>query len=161
MKKLFSAVVLAVTLAACASSAAPSSISVTRVVSTTSFGMCAGFCVTRLEISRGEAVLFREARRGRGGGANPAVPTQQRFSVALTQSEWQDVQRLAAATNMEALPDVVGCPDCADGGAEGLTIEAGGRAESVSFDFGANLPEAQALLERVRALRAQLTPQED
>jgi hypothetical protein len=160
VKRIWIATIAAFALAACASPATPSPNSVTSVVSTTSFGMCAGFCVTRLTISRGEAVLIREARRGRGAGNYPATPTQQRFSVELTLSEWQEIQRLAAAADLAALPDVVGCPDCADGGAESLTIDGSGGPESVSFEYGATLPPAQALIDRVRALRAQLTPED-
>ena len=159
MMKFAPAFVLALALAACASAAAPPAQSVTRIVSTTSFGMCVGYCTTRLEISEGQAVLVREARGGRGA-PNPAQ-TPQRFTAQLSAAEWQEMQRLAANVDMDALPDVVGCPDCADGGAEGLTIEAASGAESVSFDHGAALPQAQPLLERVRALRARLAPQDN
>ncbi|QGZ95966.1 hypothetical protein DSM104635_02821 [Terricaulis silvestris] len=120
--------------------------------------MCVGYCTTRLEITEGEAVLIREARGGRGA-PNPAqVP--QRFSTPLTAAEWQEIQRLAAATDLTTVPDVVGCPDCADGGAEALTIESPSGAESVSLEFRASLPAAQPLLDRVRALRDRLKPQE-
>jgi len=148
----------ALALTACASAAPPSSGSVTRVVSTTSFGMCVGYCTTRLEVSEGQAVLIREARGGRGA-PNPAQQPQ-RFTAQLTPTEWQEIQRLAANVDMDALPDVVGCPDCADGGAESLTIEGPGGAESVSFDYRASLPQAQQLLDRIRGLRDRLTPQE-
>ena len=145
-------------LAACASAPAATNSSVTRVVSTTSFGMCVGYCTTRLEISEGQAVLIREARAGRGGGG--PVQDTQRFTAPLTPSEWQEIQRLAANVDFDALPDTVGCPDCADGGAEGLTVEGPGGAESVSLEFRATIPQAQPLLDRVRALRERLTPQE-
>lgn len=150
------ALACALTLSACATAPAPSA-SVTRVVSTTSFGMCVGYCTTRLEITEGEAVLIREARGGRGAPDPSAQP--QRFSTPLTPTEWQDIQRLAANTDLTTVPDTVGCPDCADGGAEGLTIESASGAESVSLEFRAELPAAQPLLDRVRALRDRLTPQ--
>lgn len=151
-----SAVAMALALSACASPAATPPASVTRVVSTTSFGMCVGYCSTRLEISEGQAVLIRDSRGGRGG----AVLPEQRFNTPLTPAEWQDIQTLAAATDLTTVPDTVGCPDCADGGAEGLTIESPSGAESVSLEFRAALPAAQPLLDRVRALRDRLTPQE-
>lgn len=147
---------LALVLAGCATAAAPSSGGVTRVVSTTSFGMCVGNCTTRLEISEGQAVLIREARGGRGA-PNP-TQTPQRYTAALTPAEWQDIQRLAASADLDSVPDVVGCPDCADGGAEGLTIESAAGSESVSLEYGAALPPAQPLLDRVRALRERLMP---
>lgn len=148
---------LALALAACASTSPPPQAAVTRVISATSFGMCVGYCTTRLEITEGQAVLIREARGGRGAPEN--LPAQ-RYSTSLTPAEWQDIQRLAANVDFEALPDTVGCPDCADGGAEGLTVEGASAAESVSLEFGASIPQAQPLLERVRAIRARLSPAE-
>jgi hypothetical protein len=160
MTKLSSlaALTLVLVLAACASAGSAPETNITRVVSTTSFGMCVGYCTTRLEISEGQAVLIREARGGRGA-PNPAQ-TPQRYAAPLTPGEWQEIQRLAANVDFDALPDTVGCPDCADGGAESLTVEGPGGAESVSLEFRANIPQAQPLLERVRALRQRLTPRE-
>jgi len=152
----FSAFALTLALAACATPARPPE-SVTRVVSTTSFGMCVGYCTTRLEISEGQAVLIREARGGRGA---PQGLPDQRFARTLTAAEWVEIQRLAAQADLTAVPDVVGCPDCADGGAEGLTIEGASGSESVSLEFRADLPQAQPLLDRVRALRDRLMPRE-
>ena len=78
--------------------------------------------------------------------------------MPLTAAEWRDIQSLAAAADFDALPDVVGCPDCADGGAEGLTVEDAEGAESVSLEFRANVREVQPLLTRVRAIRDRLMP---
>lgn len=154
--KLWLAPIVALALTACANAPAPSA-DVTRVVSTTSFGMCVGYCATRLEITEGQAVLIREARGGRGAPQN--LP-EQRYATELTPAEWQEIQGLAASVDFDALPDTVGCPDCADGGAEGLTVEGPGGAESVSLEFRASIPQAQPLLDRVRALRERLTPEE-
>lgn len=148
--------VLALALAACATAPAPSA-SVTRVVSTTSFGMCVGYCTTRLEITESQAVLIREARGGRGAPQN--LPAQ-RYATPLSAAEWQEIQRLASQADLTRVPDVVGCPDCADGGAEGLTIESGAGSESVSLEFRAELPAAQGLLSRVRGIRDRLMPRE-
>lgn len=145
-------------LTACANTtAAPASATVTRIISTTSFGMCLGYCTTRLEITEGQAVLIREARGGRGAPQN--LP-EQRYTAQLSASEWQDIQRLAANVDFDALPATVGCPDCADGGAEGLTVEGPGGFESVSLEFRAAIPQAQPLLDRVRAIRDRLMPAE-
>jgi hypothetical protein len=158
MVKLGPASIVALALAACASAGSAPATNITRVVSTTSFGMCVGYCTTRLEISEGQAVLIREARGGRGA-PNPAQ-TPQRYTTVLTPGEWQEIQRLAARVDFDAMPDTVGCPDCADGGAESLTVEGPGGAESVSLEFRASIPQAQPLLDRVRALRDRLTPRE-
>lgn len=144
-------------LAACTTSTAPSApTSVRHIVSTTSFGMCVGYCTTRLEISESQAVLIREARGGRGA---PQTLPEQRYTAELTPAEWEEFSRLAADANLSALPDVIGCPDCADGGAESLTITNVAGSRRVSFEFGANIQQAAPLLQRVRALRARLTPE--
>lgn len=143
-------------LAACAGApAAPSG--VRQIVSTTSFGMCVGYCTTRFEIAEGQAVLIREARGGRGAPQN--LPAQ-RFAAELSASEWREISRLAADADISDLPPVIGCPDCADGGAESLTIVDAGASRSISFEHGATIAEAQPLLDRVRALRERLTPDE-
>ena len=146
---------LAAALSACTTAAAPGQAHVRQVVSTTSFGMCVGYCSTRLELSEAGAVLVRSSRGGRGGATLP----DQRFTAALSASEWQEIAQLAANARLGALPDTIGCPDCADGGAESLTI-AGATERTITFEHGARIEEAQPLLERVRALRARLTPAE-
>jgi hypothetical protein len=146
---------LAAALSACTTAAAPEQAQVRQVVSTTSFGMCVGYCSTRLELSEAGAVLVRSSRGGRGGAALP----EQRFTAALSASEWEEIAQLAANARIGGLPDTIGCPDCADGGVESLTI-AGATERTITFEFGARIEEAQPLLERVRALRARLTPAE-
>ena len=117
--------------------------------------MCVGYCSTRLEISEAGAVLTRSSRGGRGGANLP----DQRFTAPLSVGEWREIVQLAADARIGGLPDTIGCPDCADGGAESLTI-AGATERTITFEYGARIGEAQPLLERVRALRARLTPAE-
>ncbi len=149
------AAVAVLSLAACESGAMKPA-AITKVASTTSFGMCVGYCKTTLEISEKEAVLTREAW-GRGAGAN--LPLQ-RLTAPMSAQEWQDIAAAAAAAKIDALPERIGCPDCADGGAESLTIEGPGRAKTITFDHGAAIAEAQPLLDRVRALRTRMLPKE-
>lgn len=145
----------ALALAACASAPATSAGGVTRVVSTTSFGMCVGYCTTELVITEGRAELTRLARGGRGV---PSVAAPQVSSIPLTAGEWQEIQRLASQADFNAVPDVIGCPDCADGGAESLTVQGAGGSETVTLEFRADVRELQPLLTRIRAIRDQLTP---
>jgi hypothetical protein len=148
------AALVALALGACVTNA-PAPTSVRQVVSTTSFGMCVGYCSTRLEISEGGAVLTRSARGGRGGADLP----DQRFAAPLSAGEWAEIAALAANARIVGLPATIGCPDCADGGAESLTI-AGASERTITFEHGARIENAQPLLERVRALRERLTPRE-
>lgn len=146
------AVAAALSIAACDNGTTAAG-SVTQVVSTTSFGMCMGYCKTRLEISPGQAVLVREP----GGRGAPTLPVE-RKTATLTPEEWQEIARLAAAAKIDGLPEVIGCPDCADGGAESLSIVGSGRNKTITFDHGADIKEAQPLLDRVRAIRTRMLP---
>ncbi|MBY0422412.1 MAG: hypothetical protein K2Q06_08920 [Parvularculaceae bacterium] len=127
---------------------------VTRVVSTTSFGMCVGYCTTRLELTEAGAVLTRQGRGGRGVVALP----DQVIRAPLAPGEWREIARLAEAARFEGLPPVIGCPDCADGGAESISVESGGGTKSVSFDHGAKVEGLEGLLEKAREKRAAMTP---
>lgn len=140
----------ALTLTGCASATTPP-VEIRQIVSTTSFGMCVGYCSTRLEISEGQAIFIRDGRGGRGAAELP----DQRFTQTLTPAEWQEFSRLASRTNLDGLPTTIGCPDCADGGAETLSING---ERTVTFDHGASIAEAQPLLERIRALRQRMMP---
>ncbi len=158
LPRIASAVLTLFVLASCQRvTTEPSAI--TKITSTTSFGMCVGYCKTTLEITETEAVLIREAY-GRGAGAD--LPLQ-RLTTPLSAQEWQDIAAAAtaAAAAFDTLPERIGCPDCADGGAESLTLLGPGRDKSVTFDFGASIAGVQPLLEQVRALRLRLTPSED
>ncbi len=92
---------------------------------------------------------------GRGAGANLPV---QRLTAALSSQEWEQMAAAAAAATIDALPETIGCPDCADGGAESLTIVGPKGTKTITFDHGAAIAEAQPLLEQVRALRTRMMP---
>ena len=76
---------------------------------TVSFGFCPPtvYCSSRLEVSPQEAVLTSRAAK--------APHRQVRLPGAV---HWTRVSGALDAAGLRALPDVVGCPDCADGGAE-------------------------------------------
>jgi hypothetical protein len=154
MKFIGLAVVFAAALSATGCGDGTTAGGVTQVASTTSFGMCVGYCTTRMEISKDQAVLVREARGGRGSQDLP----DQRIAAPLQAGEWDEIARLAAAAKIDGLPEVIGCPDCADGGAETLSIVGPGRNKTIKFDHGASIAEAQPLLDRVRAIRTRMMP---
>lgn len=112
-----------------------------------------GYCKTRLEISPGNAVLVREP----AGGDEPTLPVE-REEEALTPQEWQEIAPLAAEAKIDGLPGVIGYPDCADGGAESLSIVGPGRNKTITFEHGAKIEGAAPLRERVRALQTKMTP---
>ena len=74
-------------------------------------------------------------------------------TAAITAEEWSTLTAAVDRQRFEALPGTVGCPDCADGGAESLEVVSADWQRRVTFEFGAVMPELQPLLDRVRGLR--------
>jgi hypothetical protein len=47
--------------------------------------------------------------------------------------------------------NVIGCPDCADGGGEWIEVSVAGESHRVTFDNGANIEAIQPLIELMRS----------
>lgn len=118
---------------------------------TTSFGFCAptAYCNTRLELQPRQAVLTYESRQR-------AAVVHRR---ALSDAEWSRVADALDEAALRALPPVVGCPDCADGGAEGMSVTFGdGQSDGVTFEYGASVDGVKAVVDALRAVRATFEP---
>lgn len=140
---------LALLLAACGGgspAAAPSDVLAIRA--TTSFGFCVGYCRSTLEIS-GERATYRLV------DPRAALPDVER-TVTVAAAEWDALRSAVDRSRIESLPGVIGCPDCADGGAESLEVVADDWSRSITFEYQAAVPSIQPLLDRVRALRQRL-----
>ncbi|MCC7437569.1 MAG: hypothetical protein IT211_03640 [Armatimonadetes bacterium] len=116
----------------------------------TSFGMCAGYCLRSLQIDSTN-LLYIKRSWGRGGGGLP----DSLFADTIPHNQWLALQQ-AVANEYAAfakLDTIIGCPDCADGGAEWIEIEQKGTVRRVTFEYGAELPEIKTLLGAVRDIR--------
>lgn len=113
-----------------------------------SFGMCAGLCITEVVINPTQIVMERKAWR-----ANVANQTCQR---AISAQEWQKLTKAVDFNTFKALPETIGCPDCADGGAEWIEIVSQEQAKKVTFEYGKDVPQITNLLTEVRKLRESL-----
>jgi hypothetical protein len=140
---------LAFTLAGCGSSPTQSDADIAVIRSTTSFGFCVGYCKATLEITPERMVFLEESPRG------DRAPRQR--SAAITTEEWNALVAAVDRAKIESLPAQIGCPDCADGGAESLEVVGAEWQRRVTFEFGASIAELQPLLERVRALRTRVS----
>jgi hypothetical protein len=143
------AVAVALSTGACGESAnRPSDVSLIEWSS--SFGFCppTAYCTTRLRITGTQAVLTRESRQ-----SPPLSETTQ-----LSASEADALARAAAQVRFEGLGPVIGCPDCADGGAETVSVTAAGQQRTVTFEFNADVDALEPLLGQLRSLVARLRP---
>lgn len=143
------AAAVALTMGACGESTSGAS-DVTRVEWSASFGFCppAAYCTTRLLVTGTEAVVTLESRES---------PTLRNI-VQLDGDEADSLAHAAALARFEGLGPVIGCPDCADGGAETLMVTAAGRRRTVTFEFNASVRELEPLLSQTRSLAARIRP---
>jgi hypothetical protein len=143
-----------VTLAACSTEsrvAGPTDpVPVTAIRTTTSFGFCLGYCRATLEVTANGMTYIEESPRG---GLPPV-----RRTAEVSASEWRLLTESVNRAAFEALPATVGCPDCADGGAESLEVLSRDWQRGVTFEFGATIPQLEPLLERMRMLRGRFPP---
>ena len=136
---------LALVLSGCGDHAtAPNSDANIQIVS----GLENGWVGSGHEIRALPAVVQRDTWDRHGG---PRTTQTTRIDAAT----WQALIAAIDETALAALPEVIGCPGCADGPTEWLEVRRGAFQKSVRFspwdDLGA---KNAALLQQVRALRA-------
>ena len=120
-------------------------------VHTTSFGFChpRAYCSSRLELFPRQAVMTYESR------ALGTVVQRQAVDTAL----WTRALEALDADALRALPDVVGCPDCADGGAESVAVTFGdGAVDRVTFEYNDDVTGIEGLVDALRELRTSFAP---
>ena len=84
------------------------------------------------------------------------VPQVFEGEVVTAPEEFQELLGAVDMQALQALPNVLGCPDCADGGAEWIEVEIGNTLKRVTFEYGAAIPSIQPLLDLVRERRAEI-----
>lgn len=96
-----------------------------------SHGMCMGYCTQEFEL-KGDGLL---ARRKGGGRGDPAThPADQEQTVALDKATIDGAMAKFDAAVFDAAAEVIGCPDCADGGRCWVEVVRDGKSRMVSFD---------------------------
>jgi hypothetical protein len=112
----------------------------------TSFGMCAGYCTTMLEVSPTSATLTETSR-------DPVRQPTRTRTLPLSPSEWQRIQAAVEPNVFTSVAGVHGCPDCADGGAEWIELKTAQSVARVTFQYGQAPPAIARLQGEIRALR--------
>lgn len=106
----------------------------------TSFGMCAGWCVRRIDLDTAPdfadapTVTLVASNRLEGGG-------EATITATLTDTGASQLATAAASLEDVTIDEVYGCPDCADGGASSLTVARGVELVTTIYDFGDPPPE--------------------
>jgi hypothetical protein len=114
--------------------------------------MCIGYCLFDYEFN-GTLVTLTQTEASRNP-RNPAKTCQ----FTISDDVWNALK--TAAANVDAFtkqPDRIGCPDCADGGAEYIELQTGDQKHRVTFEYGSGtIPGFEPLVEALRAQRKAL-----
>ena len=111
----------------------------------TSFGMCVGYCVNNLVITN-ETVTFTKSKNG----SNPETKT---CTSAISTTDVNVMKDLINTAEVAKLPETIGCPDCADGGAEWVAITHNGKVQKVVFEYGKAPAALTQVVVKFRALK--------
>ncbi|WP_435355351.1 hypothetical protein [Emticicia sp. SJ17W-69] len=115
----------------------------------TSFGMCIGPCRKEMNLVKNDLVFTVYTTEGRG--AVGGVP--QSYKEKLTNLYASNIIQNIDFEAFKKLPEVIGCPDCADGGAEWIEIIKDDSKHKVTFEFGTSPKEIEKLVQLLREKR--------
>ena len=113
----------------------------------TSQGMCMGYCEFEYELRRDRLIGTRKA----GGRSSTADYPTQVEEVTITSEQYAQV-RAAVDADFWTAPEVIGCPDCADGGRCWIEIQAGERKKLVASDCMAGAGQVAVLAGVLRTM---------
>ena len=111
----------------------------------TSFGMCVGYCKRDVSI---DSVYTSYSCAGWTKDLQPTL-----YKVQTTKSAWDSVKVLINNKAFFELPATIGCPDCADGGAEWVEVKLlNGTAHKVVFEYNNEPQQLQGSIAKLRQI---------
>lgn len=124
-------------------------IHIKSISSGTSFGECLGYCLRSINITRSPLQLISSKKPHWNEVQYPSVERKYSFTFA----QWQDLIALLDLDLIQSLDDRIGCPDCADGGAEWIQVDWSTKTKRITFEYGKLVSGIEELIKRMRLLR--------
>lgn len=116
-----------------------------------SFGMCNGYCFNEYTYNESSAIKY-----SKGWGRTDLSNYPDKFDTTdFSTKDWDNLLSTFDTVKFYALPEIIGCPDCADGGAEWVEIVTKDKTVKVTFEFGNNITEISGLLTLLREIEKQ------
>ena len=110
------------------------------------FGFCGGYCKSEVEIVNRDVVFIASS------WSDPNYPyTMLNGNISI--QEWDSLIESVDMDSFLSLDDIIGCPDCADGGGEWIEITKVAAIRRVMFEYGKTVEPIQNLIEKVRVIR--------
>lgn len=111
----------------------------------TSFGMCVGYCRQSIEITSTNTELTMSG----WSETLKTITCNEKTDTAI----WNSLLKEINISSFNALQETIGCPDCADGGAEWIQIETGATKHKVTFEYHNEPPEVKQYIDKLRSIR--------
>jgi hypothetical protein len=108
-----------------------------------SFGFCVGKCFSEISI-KGKIVTLLVKETSSKGNSN--IKNEYTFTDQLTDAQVSELNKVFDLAKFNSKPETIGCPDCADGGAEWISIEKGESVKKVTFEYGKDVPQLEKLV---------------
>lgn len=114
----------------------------------TSFGHCRGYCNKELLISK-DSVAYVQRMNG-------DQPETKRNVKTIAKEEYTKVVKQFDFRSFYLLDSVIGCPDCADGGAEWIEVKSGKNKKRVTFEYNKAPEQLKASVEQIKKMQAKM-----
>jgi hypothetical protein len=112
-----------------------------------SFGLCRGYCQQYFTITADKVSYLAKSNDN-----DPDFPDITRNDT-ITKTDYDNLLKSLDLKKFNDLPDVIGCPDCADGGAEWIEIKNGNSVEKTTFGYNTDVPQIKNFLNNLRTFR--------
>lgn len=114
----------------------------------TSFGHCIGFCNKELSISKNSLNYIQKK--------NGDKPETKKCVQPLSKGMYNQVLSNFDFKSFYLLDSIIGCPDCADGGAEWIEVRSGKNKKKVMFEYNNGPKEFKVSIEQFKKLASQM-----
>ena len=111
----------------------------------TSFGFCRGYCRNDYTFAGTSVTLTQNSSADR-------LPTKV-CQTTINADTWTTLKGLADLETFSKQPATIGCPDCADGGAEYIELQTGTQTYRVTFPYGKTIPGFESIVSTLRQQR--------
>jgi hypothetical protein len=116
-----------------------------------SFGFCVGKCYSEMTIKGKNVTLLVKETSTKG---NSTIKNEFTYNDVITESQVATINDTFDFSIFNSQPDIVGCPDCADGGAEWLEIDQGkDNIKRITFEYGKEVPGLEKIIGNLRSQR--------
>ena len=119
------------------------------ISSGTSFGECMGYCRKSITLTSAPLQVTTLKQANFNQASYPSVYAK----LPLSSSEWTSLNNLVNLEIFQSLDGRIGCPDCADGGAEWVQIDWTNGSKRVIFENGKTVKGIEKLIVKLRQMR--------